>query len=296
MIELRVGRDRWHVDHERVASLLATVYRIIPSDPTGPADLVVSSGPPAPHAAEYGDDVAKVALDLDPDVPVLTVVHLADDIEPLRLQHRLWLFVNRALLDLDVAFVHGAAVTIDGRTVIICGPSGAGKTTLAAALGLRGATVHGEDWLLAHRNGADMMISGVSTLMRVTDQTRDLVLASRIDHAERSQDEKHKLVFDASTVFDADPSGLHRPDAIYLLGLDNETAVGPASGLDALRHLVEHSKMCTQLTDPSGYRCYFDIMSALASSAPAWHLRRAEGRDTIDRLIDLVREGGGDDR
>ncbi|MEP6571795.1 MAG: hypothetical protein ABJD11_03835 [Gemmatimonadota bacterium] len=56
------------------------------------------------------------------------------------------LAVNRVLrLQRDVLFFHAASVAVAGRGALICGPKGAGKTTLSMSLAARGHAFLGEE-------------------------------------------------------------------------------------------------------------------------------------------------------
>lgn len=54
--------------------------------------------------------------------------------------------------------VHAATVDIDGVRVLIVGPSGAGKTTLAVRLWFDGAGVQGDESVLVHRTGVSLAV------------------------------------------------------------------------------------------------------------------------------------------
>jgi hypothetical protein len=80
---------------------------------------------------------------IDPERPA---IQLPTGVDALRREERLWsipsllCFVRRGDLPM-----HGAAVEVDGRALLLCGPSRAGKTTLAAAFLSAGYRVLTED-------------------------------------------------------------------------------------------------------------------------------------------------------
>src|SRR4051812_7543522 len=81
-----------------------------------------------------------------------------DDAEGWRWQRFL---VGRALPFAAVAagleVLHAAAVVLDGRAVAVTGSSGAGKSSVAAALALRGAALLTDDVLAVERDGAGLV-------------------------------------------------------------------------------------------------------------------------------------------
>lgn len=60
--------------------------------------------------------------------------------------------------------VHGTSVAIDGRAVIITGPSGSGKSDLALRLLDRGFTLVSDDQTLVRRDGDRLLASAPSQI------------------------------------------------------------------------------------------------------------------------------------
>ena len=54
--------------------------------------------------------------------------------------------------------VHAVTVDVDGSRVLVAGPSGAGKTTLALRMLFDGAAVQGDESVLVHRSGASLAV------------------------------------------------------------------------------------------------------------------------------------------
>jgi hypothetical protein len=54
--------------------------------------------------------------------------------------------------------VHAVTLDLDGARVLVAGPSGAGKTTLALRMLLDGAAVQGDESVLVHRSGASLAV------------------------------------------------------------------------------------------------------------------------------------------
>ena len=53
--------------------------------------------------------------------------------------------------------IHASTVAIDGRAVLIGGPSGSGKSDLALRLIDRGATLVSDDYTIVRRSGGDLL-------------------------------------------------------------------------------------------------------------------------------------------
>jgi len=60
--------------------------------------------------------------------------------------------------------LHASTVALDGRAVMICGPSGSGKSDLALRLLDRGFTLVSDDQTIVRRSGEKLVASAPSTI------------------------------------------------------------------------------------------------------------------------------------
>ncbi|URD62002.1 HPr kinase/phosphatase C-terminal domain-containing protein [Sphingomonas sp. KRR8] len=67
-------------------------------------------------------------------------------------------------LRLSSETIHATTVASDGRAVLICGPSGSGKSDLALRLIDRGWQLVSDDQTIVHRSGATLRASAPSTI------------------------------------------------------------------------------------------------------------------------------------
>lgn len=283
-----VGGRRWALlaPRRRYGHLVGRAYRVRPQQRAGVPDLrlriseAVAIDEDPPVSAHMGATHPVPSIDLTVHDP---------SIDDRLLQYFLWAQINAALVRLGEFLVHAASFTDRERTVLVTGPSGAGKSTLALAFGLDGAVVHGEDWSFARPDPSGITVSGVTSTMRISDATRERLVADRIGHAVRSDDERQKWVFDGGTVVDADPAAGGQPDRIFLLRVGTANSVRPATPAEVTRHLFEESKATMYLPDREGLGTYFDCCASLAVSAPAFHLERDPRSDSIDHLMEIVR-------
>src|SRR5262249_39771862 len=98
----------------------------------------------------------------------LTVAPSGQD--PDFVAHYFAMNVRALLRHLGRIQLHGAAATINGRTVVLLGDKGAGKSTLSVAIGRAGGTVLADDQLMLHANDT-VTISGVDGGLRLTAET-----------------------------------------------------------------------------------------------------------------------------
>ena len=118
-------------------------------------------------------------------------------------------------------------------------------------------------------------------------RARDVIVAAA--DAERSSDEKHKWVFDAGDVLHAEPAVRRRPDRIVILTAGTSTTTRPATAGEVTRHLFEESKQTLYLPDAQGLVDYLDCCTSLALSAPAVHVGRDAGVDSLADVVEIVR-------
>lgn len=71
------------------------------------------------------------------------------------------------LLDAGVALLHGAALADGDRAVLVLGPTGAGKSTTAAAARSAGLTVLGDDIAAVHRAVGGWRVQGLARPVRM---------------------------------------------------------------------------------------------------------------------------------
>jgi len=66
--------------------------------------------------------------------------------------------------------LHAAAIDVDGQALVLCGPSGAGKTTLTLTLAARGIRILTEEVVWISRMGA---VRGLARPFHIADETAD---------------------------------------------------------------------------------------------------------------------------
>jgi hypothetical protein len=124
------------------------------------------------------------------------------------------LAVNRLLrLQRDVLFFHAAAAGIGGRGVLIVGPKGSGKTTLALALAARGHAFFGDEITGVRTQSRDVVSIRRAASVRAGPRSRAVAraLASRRFAADRFPDGSTRTRVNVGGVF---PGAASRPARI----------------------------------------------------------------------------------
>lgn len=309
-VGLAIGSHLWNVSgNDRVMTdLLAERYRLTPTEPhVNPHVVAHITYEPRDGQVELSDQLIVQPTEngwrfttdpitihfetaAQPQRARIVVTDAAMDTELL--SFHLWLLVNRLLLTINRLVMHAASVEIDGQTVVICGQSGAGKSTLTVALGLAGATVLTEDWLLVDTSSSTPTVSGISSVMRLTMDSAERMLAGRLGHAVDSRDGRDKRVFDSGSLFASAAGVDHTPDRLFLLSPGQRTELVAASALDVTRYLADSAKATLRFTDRADFGSFLSVVGAFVSSVPAYHLRRSDDFGDLPQLVDLVRTLG----
>ena len=168
--------------------------------------------------------------------------------------------------------LHASAVNVRGRAVLFCGPTGAGKSTLAAALDARGYPVISDDLCAVDVDGHD--------IPHVAPDGRNLKLWPRaIEHlglergpAVRCRIEKYYV---ESGAVSYDPMAI---GALYVLreALPPHVAGIERPNVAVAALLIRQSAYCPALVRLMGQRArYFHAASRLAKAAGIYRLTRA---------------------
>jgi hypothetical protein len=163
----------------------------------------VAGGPPA--AAPAGDDALRMErsggrvrvlsdlMTLEANLATRPAraeiaVHAHDRADgvahPDRLEHYFAVYIHKLLQLFGIVRLHGAAVELDGVAQVFLGDKGAGKSTIALALGQAGGRVLADDQIAIRRTGAGAMaVSGCDGNIRLTEPSErhflDAPLAAR---------------------------------------------------------------------------------------------------------------------
>ena len=177
--------------------------------------------------------------------------------------------------------MHGSAVLLDNKAILICGASGAGKSTFTAALLAAGARFLSDDLTVLHprAESAPAIFAGRRSLRLYPITANWLAAHAACKLSPLLEDGKHLVTPTA-----ADPSTAFPLAAIVLLGESSAEA-------DTLHTHVYRPKITATL--PWHFARESQLRN-LTRSVPAIHLPRMEARDTasLDALsqhVDLLR-------
>lgn len=184
--------------------------------------------------------------------------------------------------------VHASAVSFEGMNLAFIGPSGQGKSTLAAALCLTGAQLISDDALRCDSVGTRVVCYAGAQMLRLRAGARPLLEGITAQQLPLTVD--GRLAF-APPVVEAMAQPLH---ALIIPSCSNEIhepSLTQLSGAAALTQLAASARV-VWWQSPDMRRTQFELMAALAHQLPVFSLstpRRAifeaKGRADVVKLL-----------
>jgi hypothetical protein len=181
--------------------------------------------------------------------------------------------------------LHASAVLVDGGAVAFTGPTGTGKSTLAAELGRAGHPVIADDCMVVIDGGATFEVVPAYPGLRLwEDARRHLDLGEQPAEPVADYSDKQRLVLEAPFV---DPAGTYPLRAIFVLGDDSadstRVAVRDMHPRDAVIELIR-SAFRFEVEDRVMLERQLEVFTRVASSIP---IRRASTPEDLALLPNL---------
>lgn len=227
---------------------------------------------------ELSPDTSEITCWHPPHIPTETAVTLlVDQVVPLMLSIRG-----------DLVF-HGSAVDLDGAAVAFMGPSGRGKSTLAAQLGSRGHALLADDCVRFVQSSAGgrslLAVQPAYPGVRLWQDSLRAIAPDAGDVPPVAPGAEKRRFVDADALPFADsavpvvqvlfpvPSEAPDPDRLRLEPLAGAEVIGELAGC---QFLLDH-------TDPDSLRACFDTAALLGRSTPCARLHLPRDLDRLDR-------------
>jgi hypothetical protein len=184
--------------------------------------------------------------------------------------------------------LHASAVALDGeRAIAFLGPSGRGKSTLAAAFALRGCPYLTDDVLQVRQHGESWHAVPRPPSLRLWEDARNELLpspeagATHAASSGKANAAKHYAIPAC-----AEPRKLQ---AAFVIGADRSPSIGMErlrSGEAAIAWVSNGFTLDT--TEPSSLRAQFDRVCAIAAAIPTMKLNHPGDWKQLGQLMDQI--------
>ena len=279
----------------------------------GPADLSFSVAPlgPAPDGpwfdiwsteqgrpwvralrTEYGYRIRyERRADFLIDRRSATVVCDPRDCPEMMMRHFLLDQVLPLMLSLDAIVLHASSVAVNGGFAAFIGPGGAGKSTIALALGRAGYAIGSDDGLLVRSDDQVVTATPAYPTVRVWQDSASKVAA--LPPANATAPSTAKRRFRDGFRFATDELPLTR---VYALDPHPSATIRfePLAPRVAVMALIEQSYRLS-LDDSASLARQLDELVAIARHVPAWRLSTPRRLDAWRDFADAIatHSGGG---
>ena len=204
------------------------------------------------------------------------------------LAYHFWILLNRTLLLVGRLTLHAAALAYRGSVSLFAGPKGAGKSTIAVALGRAGAEILADDHVIARRVRDHLGVSGCSGRLRVTAQTERQFLEGALGPETLDVPGLPKKEFPADRFYAARPHEERVVDRLFLLRLGERFDVRPAHRRAALLRLLAETGATLRFHDRSDYAELLAALADLVSRVPCYDLELSPRLADLDRLREFL--------
>lgn len=174
--------------------------------------------------------------------------------------------------------LHAAGVVApDGGGVLVIGPSGSSKSTLATHLAAAGWKYLSDDTLLLHESGGKIEARALRRVFALTNDTFDVFDNLQIPAATIAPFDPQKLRFEPRTVFPEGFTASCTPTALFFSRVARELT-STTRALSRTETLAQLLRMCPWACyDKPTARAHLNVLSELARQARGFEL--SAGRD-----------------
>lgn len=187
-----------------------------------------------------------------------------------------------------VALHAGAVVTQDGL-IIICGDSGAGKSTTISALQQKGYKVFADDVVVLEEdaNGKVIAFASYPTIKLWEDALEKLGVGELTEEAKlREHVAKYKLHFHEE--FTTAPLPVARVFVLKKNEARTEPSIHPLTGLKAFTELYSNLYRTSLMNSLEKRNLLFNSISGLAGKIPVQQIERPTEGNSIEKVLTLI--------
>lgn len=200
--------------------------------------------------------------------------------------------LHRALLLLERLFLHAAGIRFGDIGYAFVGDKGAGKSTLALALGMAGATVLADDHLVLRRDGSRFLASGCDGEARLLEDAERHLFGEPLASArlvELGGVRKREVAIGRYCA--SDPFREFPLNRLVFPAVGEKFQRRSLSRGDALIELIRATRSSHRFSGADDYSAYLDYLTALVASVETFALELSPRLDDLARLVAWVRDG-----
>ena len=188
--------------------------------------------------------------------------------------------------------LHASCVAVNGKTLAFAGPSGVGKSTLAAALTQRGHQLLCDDVCVidTHTGNRPMVLSTFPRVKLWEDSAAALHMDTRSLQTRPSEGRKFMLNLNGNGQFAVGPRPLH---GVYLL---TEEDPSQSAGVDRRKGMAGVSTLCEQVyrgrvAEAWGLKPQlFKQATAIVQQVPVQHMVRPFDLHKLDEMVQTIEQ------
>lgn len=183
--------------------------------------------------------------------------------------------------------LHGSAIEVNGESMVFCGPSGIGKSTLAAGFQARGYRFLADDLCaIALSYGHPSVIPGFPRLKLWSDSLKRLDTARDELQSVRRGAEIQKFFLPPERRCEVSLP----VRAVFILGATNkdDLELTLLPGTEKIDPLIANSYRMRFLHGLGGKKEHFKLCAAVASMADVYTVSRPKKGFLLDELMDLL--------
>jgi hypothetical protein len=193
--------------------------------------------------------------------------------------------------------LHGAAATIAGRTVVLLGDKGAGKSTLSLAIGRAGGTVLADDQLILEVketvDGEDSVrISGVDGGLRLTAQTEHHFFSAPLELEPQDFAGTLKKEVPLRELVRADPGTDAVPSACYFPRVGDRFALVPIGRAVAVQRILDALAPLHRFASAGDQMAFVRAITTFVRTVAVFDLTLGPDLEELDLVVAALADGG----
>lgn len=205
------------------------------------------------------------------------------------LEHGFAMFVHKLLQLCEVVRLHGAAVDIDGRTHVLLGDKGAGKSTTSLALGQAGGAVLADDQIVVRRRAGRIVVSGCDSNIRLTEESERHLLPAPLDAAPQDFAGTLKKEVTLEGLVPVIPYQDRHADRVYFPRVGRRFDARPVTGREAAIRILDAIAPAHSFAGPADRWDLLRLVTAFVAPAQCFDVALSPNLGELDQFVAFVR-------